>query len=181
MDPGQSVTKRKHNDIICASVGVVPRSPYPFPGTFFFFPSNKHAFQRHCSEPGDVHVSPRCHNTPPKVSHRSEGTLGNSRIKKRTNKPCTARITPETLTSSSPNAKYKNRKNAEKACSEIYPLRLLSMPVFLLRVQHYCCLSMKPGSMPRMLRCALQIFFIFSIMSLDSMSPPFSRAGYARQ
>ena len=47
--------------------------------------------------------------------------------------------------------------------------------------QGYYCLSMKPGSMSRMLRCALQIFFIFSIMSLDSMSPPFSSARYARQ
>ena len=47
--------------------------------------------------------------------------------------------------------------------------------------QGYYCLSMKPGSMSRMLRCALQIFFISSIMSLDSMSPPFSSARYARQ
>ena len=47
--------------------------------------------------------------------------------------------------------------------------------------QGYYRLSMKPGSMSRMLRCALQIFFIFSIMSLDSMSPPFPSARYARQ
>lgn len=43
------------------------------------------------------------------------------------------------------------------------------------------CLSMNPGSMSMILRCAFAIFRICSILSLDSIAPPFSCATYARQ